>query len=507
VFATPFPQLVLRPSIALLVVTLAACSGGNGGAMRGGGSSAALPNAALPNAARVSASSPALCFGETGSLPKPPVDDWTTLAHDQLRSGCQPQPTGITPASVSNLAVRWHYRADDAVFAGLLAVDGLVYVVTADHGEVVALHATDGSIAWRRKLEGVNHGILMSPTYDRGRLFVGIHANKPELPNHSFPPLPSNMYALDAKTGATLWVRQLPGTLRGTPAVGGGHVYVGTSGGDPPFCIQGGVYALDETNGAIAWSFFVDPKAGDGGSSWSPITYVDDHVVFGTGNTCTLDPIAANGVVSLDADTGNVAWEVNTEPAQSDKDVAGGSLIVDGEAITLGKDGKLLFQDLATGAMLHEIDLAGEIPGFAGMATPSSDGKRILIGTSNWAKAAVQPRESEAWHSANTFHGRGITHGWCGGGEIWAYDPNGKLQWGYPTKCTVVSTAAITGSLAFAGVDFGVDAIDVETGKRLWAFHGKNFFYSSPVVVPSGVYAADMDGNVYAFSLKAGSVR
>ncbi len=57
-----------------------------------------------------------------------PVDDWATFAHDMLRSGYQPQPTGISTSSVKSLALRWSYNMGEPVKASPLLVGGVVYV-------------------------------------------------------------------------------------------------------------------------------------------------------------------------------------------------------------------------------------------------------------------------------------------------------------------------------------------------------------------------------------------
>jgi outer membrane protein assembly factor BamB len=60
---------------------------------------------------------------------------------------------------------------------------------------------------------------------------------------------------------------------------------------------------------------------------------------------------------------------------------------------------------------------------------------------------------------------------------------------------------AINNGLAFAGFDDSAGALDIGTGSVLWTAPTSDLVVASPVVVPSGVYAADESGNVYAFTL------
>ena len=59
----------------------------------------------------------------------------------------------------------------------------------------------------------------------------------------------------------------------------------------------------------------------------------------------------------------------------------------------------------------------------------------------------------------------------------------------------------IVNGMAFAGLDKNLKALNLENGKPLWTFPTGGYLDASPIVVPSGIYAADDAGNVYAFSL------
>jgi glucose dehydrogenase len=104
----------------------------------GGGSSSALP------APAVYASGPApkltvpYTLGASG-------DDWTTFAHDQLRSGYQAQSIGVPALNVGLLHLKWMAHLDAPFYSSPLAVGGALYVVS-NTGIATALDAATGSI-------------------------------------------------------------------------------------------------------------------------------------------------------------------------------------------------------------------------------------------------------------------------------------------------------------------------------------------------------------------------
>jgi outer membrane protein assembly factor BamB len=55
--------------------------------------------------------------------------------------------------------------------------------------------------------------------------------------------------------------------------------------------------------------------------------------------------------------------------------------------------------------------------------------------------------------------------------------------------------------VGFVGLNRNFVALDLHTGQTLWSYHVLSYIDASMVVVPSGVYGADANGNVYAFAL------
>jgi glucose dehydrogenase len=132
----------LRVSVGFTVaLSLAACGGGSSG---------------LPPASTVAYDTSAPVSAPSGA----PVDDWTTFAHDMLRSGYQPQSTGISTSTVGSLTLRWSYSMGVPVKASPLVAGGVVYVA-ARNGTVRALDARTGSPLWQASVGGP---VNMTPT-------------------------------------------------------------------------------------------------------------------------------------------------------------------------------------------------------------------------------------------------------------------------------------------------------------------------------------------------------
>ena len=110
--------------------------------------------------------------------------------------------------------------------------NGAVYVDDYAHHPteiVTALDAATGTAVWITTTGG---SIRSSPTVDHGLLYVGSDDGK--------------VYALSAAGGGVVWSTTTGGTVRSSPLVGHGVVYVGS--GDSK------LYALDGVGGGLLWS-------------------------------------------------------------------------------------------------------------------------------------------------------------------------------------------------------------------------------------------------------------
>jgi outer membrane protein assembly factor BamB len=208
----------------------------------------------------------------------------------------------------------------DVVMSG-----GVVYVASSSSGTVYALDAATGAQVWVSSPFG---GLsLAAPALSNGVLYIGGYDAK--------------VHALDAATGETLWTFQVAQTIYASPAVANGLVYVTQDDLD--------IYALDAATGALVWQ----QPLGTFGSASSPA--VANGVVYASGDGMmqafdSLDgtplwatpiaeitgaPVLANGVLyvpggsedilyALDAATGAKLWSFRAAKTFIDPIVANG---------------------------------------------------------------------------------------------------------------------------------------------------------------------------------------
>ncbi len=157
-----------------------------------------------------------------------PTEGWYTLHHDVMRSGRTQDSPGVPFDYV------WHKEYWDELIATEvepIVAESLVFFGTLK-GIVQALDADGGREKWRADLGSPVHH---SPAYDGGRLFVATMSPRGEVA------------AFEAVSGRELWrfKPQRRGGFAASPAVYGGHVFLGDRAGD--------FYALDAASGRAKW--------------------------------------------------------------------------------------------------------------------------------------------------------------------------------------------------------------------------------------------------------------
>jgi alcohol dehydrogenase (cytochrome c) len=199
----------------------------------------------------------------------------------------------IDTTNVKQLKGAWMARLKGSGFGGKysaeatpLVKDGIMYVVTGND-DVFALNAKTGETLWERwsgidqKISTVCCGWLnRGLAMGEGMLFLG--------------QLDANVVALDIKTGKEVWKMPIEDWRNGygvtsAPIYYDGIVYSGNTGGE--FGVRSRLTALDAKTGKILWRWYTLPGPGDVGSdTWPAGT---DHAMRGGAsiwNTPALDP-------------------------------------------------------------------------------------------------------------------------------------------------------------------------------------------------------------------------
>jgi outer membrane protein assembly factor BamB len=112
----------------------------------------------------------------------------------------------------------WKVAFNQGVSATPLLIDGRVVAVSAE-GEVVAVDPKNGAAVWHSAPAGTLKPLpyIPSPAYAANRIFVADNT--------------TNLFSLDATTGATLWRKTLPARTNTALVVAGKTVVLGTEDG------------------------------------------------------------------------------------------------------------------------------------------------------------------------------------------------------------------------------------------------------------------------------------
>ena len=172
----------------------------------------------------------------------------------------------IKASNVGALTLAWSHQFDarEMIEASPLVVDGVMYL-TEPASNVFALDAATGQTLWTYRRSIPDDVAACCGHVNRGVAVLGDRVYVGTLDAH--------LVALDAKTGKVVWdVEVAPYksnfTMTGAPLVARGKIIVGVGGGD--FGIRGVIDAYDAKTGARLWRFTTVPAPGeDGSDSWS----------------------------------------------------------------------------------------------------------------------------------------------------------------------------------------------------------------------------------------------
>lgn len=409
--------------------------------------------------------------------------------------------SAITAATIPTLRLKWAYglpgegqaRGQPAV------VDGRVFVGNGA-GALYSLDAASGCTYWTfLPRSGIRSAVSVGPyLFDDGSQGYAVY----------FVDSRANAFAVDARTGAPLWVRQVENhpTVRGTGAatLHDGVLYVPVTGvgeestaSNPDYAcctFRGSVSAFDAQTGDLLWKSFMVPEPKPRGVSstgvilygpagvgiWSAPTVDDDRglLYVATGNAYAEPaPETADAVVAIRMADGAIQWSTQLTP--KDAWIGGCN----------NGDNPNCPEDIG--------------PDFDFSASP------ILTATADGRQLLVVPQKS---------------------GFAYALDPNngGELVWQYRagqgSPVGGVWGAAVGDGLAYVAVGGyffseggGIHGIDLGTGQRTWytppqdllcqAGPGCSATQSAAVTaVPGAVFSGAADGGMRAYDAKTGEV-
>ncbi len=238
----------------------------------------------------------ACIVGTTVVMPRPALavgGSWPSYMFDRDHTGFNRQEHTITAATAPSLTVDWAVDEGSRMFAQPVTGNGLVYWGTFD-GFEHASDPADGSPAWSTFL-----GTTSDPVHCRTTAAYGV-TSTPALSTVTLGGTPTPVlfvgggdaavYALDALTGEVIWRTSLGSNpshfVWDSPVVYKGNVYVGVSSLLDCPIVQGRMFKLSATTGAVKATLDVVPDGCTGGGIWGSPT-VDartDTLYVATGN-------------------------------------------------------------------------------------------------------------------------------------------------------------------------------------------------------------------------------
>lgn len=376
-----------------------------------------------------------------------------------------------------------------------IVANGVVYSEDLE-SNVQALDLESGDVLWTKKFESPSHG-PNGLAVAEGRVYGTTS---------------SEAFALDQETGKQLWSVPLKGPVDIAPTVNEGTVYASTVPENTTAEYEAGavgtLYALDAKTGKTLWKFYTvpknlwgDPKTNSGGGLWYPPSFDKAGDVYaGTGNPAPLPGTAgkpwgssrpgsnlyADSMVKLDPKTGKVIWHYQQTPHNIyDWDFQDSPVMVTvgGKemAIGAGKSGWVVAIDPKTGKPIwktsvgkhngHDNDglyaMRGEyskiklgevFPGELGgvIAPMATDGKRIYVPIVN--------------HSMIVRSGSEITEESAATGEVVALNlKTGKQEWSRELEQPAYGATIVVNDLVFATTADGtIHALKSESGGEIW---------------------------------------
>ena len=202
-----------------------------------------------------------------GGVSEPQTVNWPMY-------GLNPQRTRYLPARGIRPPFKklWRYTEHPLLEFPPIYVGGTLYAVN-NSGFAFALDAKTGETIWERRIGRLN---ASSPTYYKHRLYI---VNL----------VPGHIIKLNAKNGKIIWKKLLPGRAESSPVVVGSSVYFG--------CENGDLYSVSTVNGNIRWATQLGGPVKAAPAYYGGRLYVGDY---------------GGDMNAVDAKTGEIVWQTGS---------------------------------------------------------------------------------------------------------------------------------------------------------------------------------------------------
>ena len=298
-----------------------------------------------------------------------------------------------------------------------------------------------------------------------------------------------------ASTGATeaslpsdlqvLWEFKAQEAIEATPVIVDQTIYVADA--------MGMLYAVDTSNGQERWRLETELGFTSGPAIANGLLVIGD-----------LD----GKVYAVDVQTGKLRWT-----AQTKAEIGGSAAFYKEIVLIASQDGNLYAFSVADGSTVWTYETSDQIrcsPTIAGDRTflGGCDGKLHAVNLAD-GKAAAEPLplggptgSTPAVQGNHAFlpimDGAVIAFDWTTNRELWRHEDEERAQ-------EYRSSAAVKdGLVVVSSQNKQVDALNVETGKRVWRYTLRRRADASPIIAGDDCFIASTDGRLTRLSLTEG---
>ena len=365
---------------------------------------------------------------------------WPQFQYGYTHSGFNPWEEILDKENVGGLSVEWARPLGQTVYGTPIVSGGRVFAAGYD-GALFALRGRDGRVLWT-----ANVGLPMTTTtpvvYKGLVIAAGGRWDKGGI-----------VAAFDVRTGQRRCATQVPaGVDVSFPVLYGGRLYMGA---------DGAIYALSAATGEILWSRFLRGGWESGISGPVAVSGGGLYVIAATADGYLYGVSRSSGQVVWSRKLGGGVWRGSTAIWHGIGYIANSDQYVEGGGFRL-----YAFQ-VSNGRLLWSRECGDDVH-----VTPTAGDGLVYIGAINGTMHAID---------AHT----------------------GAVRWVVYVPGEVWSSAALANGVLYAGTEYGVVALDADTGRELFrATIAEGFMnMSSPAVTGGRLYIGSGEGNVWAFGL------
>jgi alcohol dehydrogenase (cytochrome c) len=458
-------------------------------------------------------------------LRNPPDGDWLMFRRNYQGWSYSPL-NQINTSNVTNLQLKWTWMLPEGGTTEITPIvhNGVMYI-SGSSNTLQAINAKTGELIWENRLGPAvtHHGPGDSTVETRSLALYG---------NNVYVATPQAViYALDARTGQTVWKTPqvdnpaVKGNNTGGVMVINGKILTGLnhcgSGGGADHCQ---ISAFDANTGKVAWRFVTTALKGQpGGESWGNMPDNDrqgaDTWIAGTYDpelnttywgTAQAKPwrrdlrgsVAgatdyANSTLALDPDTGKLKWWFNHAPGESlDLDEVFERVLIDHgpqkTLMTIGKVGILWKLDRVTGKFIaaKETVFQNVFTGIDKNGVPAYRKDIVNQKVDQWLSSCPGPEGGHDWQ-ATSYH-----------------QPTDVMILPLSQSCVMMLGNGSQAYFQMPGSDGNMgrlSAYRTSDMKPIWSFQQRAPFLTGVVSTAGGVaFVGDFDRTFRAVDVKTG---